>query len=180
MAAEASRDGFDVRTMEGGPEAVLADATRAILGRAERSREDQADETTHRALLQRGKRKARLFQFTKQKDADDYAALMTQQARGEIMFIENKDLISGTSMARFLDWVEYEKPVESVRADVTEMSTRFLSSLKAQRDALRAAEQAAAPKKPQRKPRAPKPRVVVDLEPMPSSFRSGVPKGADQ
>lgn len=181
MAAEASGDGFEVRTADGGPETVVAAATRALLGRAERAREDQAEDSAQKALLQRGKRCARLFRFSHQKDADAYADLMSRHSRGEILFIEYKDLTSGTDMSRFLDWVEFDKALETVRAEVGELSEKFMSGLRANRKALNAAAVAAAAAvEPKKKPRQRKPRTpaVVDLEPMPASFRGVPEKGA--
>lgn len=82
------------------------------------------EEEVNKKVLAQGKYHTRLFRFTVQKDADDYAELYSKQQRGLVHFDAVKELTSGVEYALFIRWVEFEKPQEDIKEKVTAEVTK--------------------------------------------------------
>jgi len=138
-----------------GPEVAAADAVRRIAGADPNGRSPDDLEAIDRGVLAQGKRHARLFKLAKPQDAADWADLRHQhESTTTVRILRIKELIDGVDYAQFMEWVEFAKPEEEIRASATKERDAFLQKVKA--------KEAKDTPKPERK-RALKKTVTIPL-----------------
>ena len=143
-----------------GPEAVASEAARRFTGGDANGRSPDDLEAIDRATLSQGTRCARLFKFSIPEDARAWAELRQQHfSSGLVKLISVKELISGTDYAQFMEWVEFKKPEEEVRATVVQERDAFLDKVKPKEPVAKAPE-----KKPRRTKKAAQVEVVPPMD----------------
>lgn len=92
-----------------------------------------------KAVLSKGRPKAKLFKMSDPALAQEYADLEHRmKTSGEVAFQKVKEIVGDSDYALFVCWIEYEKPVEEIREQtegvMKEKKAALLRSLQDQRD----------------------------------------------